>query len=376
VRSLPCLLAAILTIISSPAAAQVEAPKPLRSCSIPANALPVNTTAKLVEALGRTSPIDIEIAPGDYKPSRAITVKAPHRVWGRHANDVRVHAGFILAGAGKPGFELHCVTLNATAANKVDQRSGTAILAPVRSWTNVTVTDSRLLGNLKINRAIVAHVSRGLLVERTEIRGFNYDGIRLKGNAGSSPAVLRDLQIADIYLPGSGTRTGKGEFGIAILSDGALVERVRIDNAYWGGILARADDITMRDLDVDKALAGVYFEHYAHRALLEWFHFGPGVQRGANFEWDDPIRYSGAPTTVDAIIQDGLNEAYRVGVAVMDGQKNPTVQRVTFKNQCAAAIVGNRPRSTGEVYVDNDYSGIDPGAHEVTSKHWNSTKCR
>ncbi len=375
-RPSPRLLAAILTIVSSPATAQVEAPKPLQSCSIPANALLVNTTAKLVEALGRTSPIDIEIAPGDYKPSRAITVKVPHRVWGRHANNVRVHAGFILAGAGKPGFELHCVTLNATAGKQVDQRSGTAFLAPVRSWSNVRVTDSRFLGNLKINRAISAHVSKGLVVERTEIRGFNYDGIRLKGAPGGSPAVLRDLQIADVHLPGKGTRTGKGEYGIAILSDGVLVERVRINNAYWAGILARADDITMRDLDVDNALAGVYFEHYAHGTLLEWFRFRPGVQRGANFEWDDPIRYSGKPTTVDTIIQDGLNEAYRVGVAVMDGQKNTTIQRVTFKNQCGAAIVGNRPRSTGQVYVDNDYAGIDPGAYEVTSKHWNGMKCR
>jgi Right handed beta helix region len=333
----------------------------------------VRTAAQLQQELARTNPQDIELAPGDYKPARALKLGAPHRLWGKHANEVTIRAGFLLTGAGKPGFQIRCLTLNASEANKVDQRSGTAILAPTRGWTNVTVADSRLIGNLKINRAIFSRISKGLTVERTEISGFNWDGIRIKG---SGPAVLRDLHIQDIHLPGPKTRGGRGEYGIVLVSSAATVERVRIRNTYWAGILTDAHDLKLRDLDIDASQVGVYVEHYTHRMLLEKFRMGPGLGRGVNFEWDDPRRYSGAPTSVDATIQDGLIEAYRVGVAVMNGQKNPTVRRVTFRNQCGAAIVGNRQRSTGELYVDNDYSGIDEGAAEVTSKHWNSMKCR
>jgi hypothetical protein len=141
------------------------------------------------------------------------------------------------------------------------------------------------------------------------------------------------------------------------------------------GIGTYGNEIAVRDLDVDGPLHGVYLEHYTHGFTLENFRMGPANMRGITFEWDDPQRYSGTPTTVDALIQDGVIEAYRIGAAVMDGQTNPTIQRVTFRQQCGAAIVGNRPRSKGEVYIDNDYSGIRASAERITSKHPNTMKC-
>jgi hypothetical protein len=286
---------------------------------------------------------------------------------------VTIRAGFLLAGPGAPGFEVHCLTLDVSDARKVARTAGTAIIHSARRWTDITVADSRFLGNMKIGRAIFAQAPEGLTVERVEIRGFDTDGIRVKGRSG--PVVLRDLDIRDIELPGPKDRRGRAEAGI-FMDNAGTIERVRVRDAYWMGIGTYADDITVRDLDVDGSIAGVYLEHYTHRFVLENFYIGPDNKKGINFEWDNPRAYGGKPTTVDALIQDGVIEARIVGVAVNDGQKNPTVRRVMFRGQCGAAIVGYRSRSTGEVYVDNDYSGIKRNAFEVTSMHYNGLKCR
>ena len=358
----------------SAGSATVLPPQPPRSCEIPTGAVTVRTVAQLQSELANRKPRDIELAPGKYAPSTVLRLAAPHRLWGRHANDVTIRAGFLLAGPGAPGFEVHCLTLDVSDARKVARTAGTAIIHSARRWTDITVADSRFLGNMKIGRAIFAQAPEGLTVERVEIRGFDTDGIRVKGRSG--PVVLRDLDIRDIELPGPKDRRGRAEAGI-FMDNAGTIERVRVRDAYWMGIGTYADDITVRDLDVDGSIAGVYLEHYTHRFVLENFYIGPDNTKGINFEWDNPRAYGGKPTTVDALIQDGVIEARIVGVAVNDGQKNPTVRRVMFRGQCGAAIVGYRSRSTGEVYVDNDYSGIKRNAFEVTSKHYNGLKkCR
>jgi hypothetical protein len=347
-------------------------PQPPRSCNIPPGAVTVRTATQLQSELAKKTPQDIAIPPGDYAPSTVLKPAAPHRLWGTHANDVTVRAGFLFTGAGAPGFEVHCLTLDVPNVNKADRRSGTAIINSARRWTDITIADSRLLGNGKVGRAVFAQVPNGLTVERVEIRGFTRDGIRAK--TGSGRVILRDLDIRDIERPGPATYNGTAEAGI-FMDTAATIERVRVRDAYWMGIGTYANDITIRDLDVDGSIVGVYLEHYTHRLVLEYFHIGPDNKKGINFESENPARYKGGPTTVDALIQDGVVEAHRVGAAVNDGQKNPTIRRVTFRGQCGAAIVANRPRSTGEVYVDNDFSGIRPGAVEMTSKHSNAFKC-
>jgi Right handed beta helix region len=366
------ILALLGTAVSSAALAAVRAPQPPKSCSVPAGAVRVNTVAQLQSELAKTAPRDIAIAPGNYAPATVLKPAAAHRLWGTNANAVTIRAGFTFVGAGKPGFAVRCVTLDVTQPNRADQRSGTAIIHSSRNWTNLTVADSRLLGNKKIGRAIFVEAPSGLKVERVEIRGFTQDGIRVKNGSGS--VSLRDLDIRDIERPGPATYNGKAEAGIYI-DKAATIERVRVRNAYWMGIGAYDHDITIRDLDVDNSSVGVYVEHFTHRLVLENFYIGRSVTKGVNFEWDNPQQYSGAPTSVDAVVQDGVIEAFRIGAAVNEGQKNPTIRRVTFRNQCGAAIIGYRPRSTGEVYVNNNYSGIKASAQEVSTKPPNAMKC-
>lgn len=357
----------------SPAAAGVAAPQPLRGCQIPAGAVTVRTADELKNELASKKAHDIAIAPGDYAPSKALKTAAPHRIWGSHANAVTIRAGITFAGPGAPGFEVHCITFDVSQSNKADKRSGTSIIYSVRKWSDITIADSRLLGNMKIQRGIFALVPQGLTVERTEVRDFMRDGIKIK--QGSGRATLRDLVISNIERPGSATYGGKGEAGLGIDS-AVTIERVRIRDAYWMGIAVNDHDVTVRDLDVDGSLHAIYLEHYSHRFTLSDFHFGRGNQRGVTIEWDNPKKYGGKPTAVDTLIQDGVIESYRIGAAIMHGQVNTTIRRVTFRNQCGAAIIAHQPRSTGGVYVDNDVSGIKPGAYEMTTKHPNTMKCR
>jgi hypothetical protein len=354
-----------------PGKVAVRPPEASRSCQKPRGAVLVTSVDQLQAALADSVPQDIWLADGTYSPSSFLAPKAAHRVWGSHAGNVTLRAGLSLGSKWDEisGFEIRCLTLEVTDASLVHKN---AILSIWGSYTNTEVYDSRLVSDFTIGRAINASKANGLHVERVEMAGFNADGIRIRSDGGD-PAVLMDLDIQDIELPGPNDRNGTAEAGIFMKGKG-IIERIRIRNAYWMGVGVYAHDVVLRDLDIDGSRSAVYLEHYSHRAVVERFHFGPANQRGMTFEWDDPDRYSGNPTTVDAVVQDGVIEAAQIGVAVMDGQVRPTVQRVIFRGQCGAAIVGNRQRSTGEVYANNVYL-VDTDAHHVTSKHPRDLRC-
>ena len=173
---------------------------------------------------------------------------------------------------------------------------------------------------------------------------LRFDSIRVKGNG---PAVLRDLVIQDIHLPGPGTRGGKGVRPRPPEHRRHRRARAHPQRLLGGGPGPGPRPQAARPERRHLWRFGVYVEHYTHRMLLEDFRMGPGIGRASTSSGTTRPVTRGAPTSVGATIQDGLNEAYRIGVAVMDGQKDTTVQRVTFRNQCGAAIIGHRPRSTG-----------------------------
>jgi hypothetical protein len=358
--------------LPSPAKFVVLPPEAPRSCQTPTSAVMVSNVAQLEAALGQTTAQDIWLASGTYSPSSVLTTRAAHRLWGAHADAVTIQAGVNLGSnwGGISGFEIHCLTFEVVDASLVHNN---AIVSIWGSHDHVGIFDSRLISDFSIGRAVNSSKSNGLHGERIEIAGFNSDGIRIQ-NDGGEPAVLTDLDIRDIELPGPDDRDGTAEAGIFMRGKGRI-ERVKIRAAYWMGIGTYADDLVIRDLDVDGSLHAVYLEHYTRRLLLERFYFGPDNRTGITYEWDDPQRYSGAPTTVDTIVQDGLIEAYRVGIAIMDGQLNPTIRRVVFRNQCGIAIVAGRARVVGEVLKDNDFLGIRSNALAVASTHPNTMKC-
>jgi hypothetical protein len=354
-----------------PAKVVVRPPEAPRSCHKPRDAILVSDVEELQAALADSVPQDIWLADGTYSPSSPLAPKAAHRLWGSHANNITLRAGLNLGSKWGEisGFEIHCLTLEVTDESLVHKN---AILSIWGSYTNTGVYDSRLVSDFTVGRAINASKTNGLHVERVEIAGFNADGIRIRSDGGD-PAVLMDLDLQDIELPGPDDRNGTAEAGIFMKGKG-IIERIRVRNAYWMGVGVYAHDVVLSDLDIDGSRSAIYLEHYSHRAVVKRFHFGSANQRGMTFEWDDPDRYSGQPTTVDAVVQDGVIEAAQIGVAVMDGQVRPTVQRVIFRGQCGAAIIGNRQRSTGEAYVNNVYL-VAADAHRVTSKHPSDLRC-
>jgi hypothetical protein len=375
------LLVAIVPTAAS-ADYDVQPPALPRACEAPAGAIRVSTVSELGAAMAQTKPRDILLTDGTYAPAAKLLPAAGHRLWGSHASRVIVLAGIALVGKGanKVGAQINCLTIDVRSASKAANISGTANVHVSGNFRDVRIADSVLLGNRVINRGIFAQRVDGLVLERVVVRDFNLDGIRAqplsRTHVANPPMTMRDLDIANVARPKPGSSTGKAEAGIWFGNRG-MIERVRIRNAFWSGIetVTNAIDITIRDADIDGSGHALYIEHYTKRLLLERFHFGPKNGRGVTLEWDDPKRYSGAPAGEDNTIQDGLIEAYRVGVAIMDGTKGTTVRRMTFRNQCLAAIVAGRPRSKDEVLEDNDFSGIDAGAATVSSKHPNTSKC-
>jgi hypothetical protein len=383
-KSASSMFLLLVTVSTAASAAyDVQLPAPPRACQAPAGAIRVSTVSQLGAALAQTNPRDILLTDGTYAPAAKLRPAAGHRLWGSHASRVIVLAGIALVGTGanKAGAQINCLTIDVRSASRAANIVGTANVHVSGGFRDVRIADSVLLGNRVINRGIFAQRVDGLVLERLVVKDFNLDGIRAQPLSrtlvANPPMTMRDLDIANVVCPKPGSSNGTAEAGIWFGNRG-MIERVRIRNAFWSGIetVTNAIDLTIRDADIDGSGHALYIEHYTKRLLLERFHFGPGNGRGVTSEWDDPNRYTGAPAGEDNTIQDGLIEAYRVGVAIMDGTKGTTVRRMTFRNQCFAAIVAGRPRSTDEVMEDNDYSGIDAGAATITSKHPNTSNCR
>jgi hypothetical protein len=128
------------------------------------------------------------------------------------------------------------------------------------------------------------------------------------------------------------------------------------------------NDALLRDLDLEAIRVGIYLEHFTRRCVFERF-YAFGCQTGVNCEWDDP-GWGGKPGAVQDTIQDGVVESSRIGVWADHGTDHVTIRRMTFRNQCYAGIVD---LGVGTTIKDNDYSGIDKGALEVTTVHPNNS---
>jgi hypothetical protein len=179
----------------------VRPPEAPRFCHKPRDAVVVSNLEELQAALAERVPQDIWLVDGIYSPSSHLAPKAAHRLWGSsHADNVTVRAGLNLGSkwGSISGFEIHCLTIAVLDASLVHNK---AILSIWGLYANVGVYDSRLASDFSVGRAIDASKANGLHVERVEIAGFNADGIRVRGDGGD-PAVLVDLNIRDIELPG------------------------------------------------------------------------------------------------------------------------------------------------------------------------------
>jgi len=345
-------------------------PEPPCECKVPAGAQLVSNTQELKTALASGEAKDIVLADGTYDNTGNFTAAAPHRLWGQSLGGAVIKAGFDWgSNYGGPGGEFHCLRFDVEDPSKVFQN------AIVRVWgtrSNVKVRDCFFEGHGVIGWSVFASQISGVELKRLVIHGFVKDGIRVDGNSGSQvanpPVVISDIDVSAVSANPPLSSNGTSEAGIWLGCNGSI-ERVKARAVSWSGIetVTNCNDPVLRDLDIEDAMVGIYLEHYTRRGLFEHFWIG-NAKTGMVCEWADP-GWGGKPGAVQDTIQDGVIESSRMGIWADLGTDHVTFRRMTFRNQCYAGIVD---LGIGTTIQDNDYSGIDAGASEVSTVHPNN----
>jgi len=362
-------------------------PKVPQSYTLPTGGIRVTNSAGLLDALSGGTARDIVLADGTYDNGEYFHPNAPHRFWAEHLGGATLKAGLMLDKG--EGAQVHGLRLDVNSDKKGYE---SAIIHTGRTGNGLKVMDCFFEGNGIMELGILARAVHGLVFQRLVMRDFQHDGIRITSypnDVTPSPGPhLSDLDIANVKDPDPGCCNGTSEDGILLMNgdSATLVERVRVRNVDWMGVSTSGwvRGGRWRDIDLDSSFTGFYIEHGTNNIILERFHIGSRVQEGIAFEGGNEwSHYAGVGENI--VVQDGVDEAYQSGVNISVCNKNETIQRVVFKGQCFAAISNwaTHPfgTCTGEEgatnkFIDNDYSGIDPGAEAVTLKWTGSASCK
>jgi len=377
-----------------------------KSYTLPSGATRVTNSAELLSALSAGSAKDIVLADGTYDNSTYFHPAAAHRLWAEGLGAVTLKAGVLFNKA--PGNEVHGIRFDISENSKTFNSS---IVSSANPGHFVTVEDCWFEGHGTSDRAILLRAINGIELHRLYIRNFQRDGIRITDyptrGTPNPPPHLSDLDIANITSLDSACCHGTAEFGICLgnSAEGCTVERVKIRHCASGCISNNnaCHHTLWRDLDIDwcgtgsgnggSLGVGFYFEHRSDYNTIERFRMGPNLGLGIHWESGNQSRYGYYPSSTHTLIQDGYLETARVGVSITLCTDNVTVQRVTFKNQCFAAICNNAvakgsdaaiqayPYCDGSAgasnkFVDNDYSGIDATAVEISPAWSGTVKCQ
>ena len=369
-----------------------EAPK---AYALPGGAIRVTNATELKNALDGTSARDIILANGTYDNGSAFNPAAGHRLWAENLGGAVLTAGIALDD-DSAGFEIHGLKLQINSRAKA-AFNDSAIEARGNA-DRVKIMDSWLIGdkrNVKWGFMSRGGAYDGLVMQRLVVDGFTWDGIRIDSWIGSwaSPAcchpdanprvLMTDINVSNIKHPDPNCCKGiiTTEVGIWLGTPGTI-ERVKMRKIDWTCIepVQRASHVIMRDLDLDDCgQVAIWVEHFTEYSTFERFWLGPNTRTGIAIEWGGDWGWKNIGD--DNVYQDGTIESYRFGVINDACNEKQTVRRVKFENQCAAAIIDIAAVGFGEcgpkinTYVDNDYSGIDPGAKQITTQHHNSFSC-
>ncbi len=368
--------------------ATVLPPESPKSYDLPSDATRVASSGELLSALSGSSAKDIVLADGTYDNSTCFHPAAAHRLWAEHLGGATLTAGILFdTGAGP---EVHGVRFNVGNKSKVfNSRRDGAVIHTKGAAHGLKVTDCWFDGHGVIGNGIDAIAINGVTIQRVVITNFMSNGIRADDyptkSAANPRVVITDADISNIKHSDPSCCNGQVEFGIHAGTT-MTVERVKTRNTDWCGITPTVNctHSIFRDIDIDGTnSASFYFEHFADNTLLERFHIGPDAGTGINFE-SAQDRWNWEPVGPYNVVRDGVIESRTIGVNVPYGTSHTTIQNVTFKGQCGAAIAHSAANAIGPLdgsagatnkFIDNDYSGIKPGAAEIIEKHPNAISC-
>jgi hypothetical protein len=353
----------------------VVQPTPPSSYTVPSGTV-MSSSSQLASALAGSTQ-NVILADGTYDQSTPFNI-GTHHVYAQNLGGAVLTTGVTMNGTG--GL-VQGLSFNVSSTSK--GQSGAIIYV---AGANSQILDCVLHGNKVMNYGIAAYGPDGLVTQRLEIYDVTDVGIRASDNQtvsyGRSTPKIKS--ISDIYVNGvtyktPGGSNGTAEAGVWVghpVLDG--VRRIKVRNVSWSGIEAvnNSWDTTFTDLDIDMSGpnesdgVGVYLEHYCYHDTFQSFYIR-GAHAGFNAEWyADYLKAASHFSviqngTIDAA---GSNENNTAGVYLDEGTESTTVTGVTFENQDWAAIGAYKNIGTNN-FSGNDYSGIKPGAAQVSNGH-------
>jgi hypothetical protein len=322
----------------------------------------VSDSAGLLAALRSWPPQDIVLQPGIYENSLPFRNWNGHRIYSATLGGAVLHAGLVIGSAWSPdGALVQGITVDVTDPSTTLQNSLIHVWGKGRG---VQIRDVTLEGNWVIGTAIIARQSEGLVIQRVQARDLTVNGINVDANMQNltlaAPVLLEDLDVANVSFLEPMSSRGTAEACVWLGNSGTL-RRALLRNCAWTGLWAGTANTgsVHEDLDIDGSAVGVYLEHFVTGSMFQRMHIGPDVWTGVICEWADPV-WGLRPACTDDVIQDSTIASVSVGVFLDVGTTRTTVRRVKFIGATTAAILEHG--GVGNVFVDNDYSGLAPSA--------------
>lgn len=369
---------------------EVDPPISPQAYTVPAGAIRVTNSAQLISALGSNSTADIVLADGTYDNATPFAI-CDNSLFAENLLGATLTAGLSVGGnfCSAGGSEIRGINFDVSVPDKTIQS------AIIHSWGpgpgNTIIRDSAFDGNDQIwHGAHLLHPA-GVVVERVILKNFLDTGMRIsdtasvghiqEGGAVSSIARVWDVDIDRVgRSPGGGTSVsnGTGEMGLWIgnpVTDG--VRRIKTRNTSVAGIQAvdNSRGTVFSDLDIDAIgpdmTMGIGFahEHWSYGNTIRDYQIR--AVTGIHCEWSDP-EWGGTPACrnlfVGQGVVDGTGITRSVGVSLDEGTFSTTVRGARFVGQTRAGINKYFIEGTNDL-LDNDFSGIAPGAVPIREGH-------
>ncbi len=265
---------------------------------------------------------------------------------------------------------------------------------------NMVVEDCWFHGSGLVRRGIYAAQTRGLQIRRVEVLDFARYGIFAdRGFSSSTPIAKVDgPRIEDVAIhgiedplwsaqcphtscmdpdeppPPNAYCPGTQEHGLWIGDDHTRVERLRVRDVGWAGVLSgdaswRVERTELYDIDVDDTGlnertegSGIAFERGNTRPVVDRFCVGSGSGRGIHAEWDHETFAGGSNGTNTELlgILHGFSRARHVGISLDKGVVHTRIYDVHIEDADVAGMAFHR----------NNLIAAADGPHCCTTTHW------
>ena len=285
-----------------------------------------------------------------------------HHLYSATLGGAVLHAGLVMGSNWSPdGALVQGFAFDVSDPTKTLQNS------MIHVWGvghGVQIRDVTFEGNSVIGTAIIARQPEGLVIQRVRARDLRVNGITVDANTQNLtlavPVLIEDVDVANVSFAQPKSSNGTAEACVWFGSTGTL-RRALLRDCAWTGLWAGTSNAGSlhEDIDIDGSSAGIYMEHFVHGSTFQRVRIGADVWTGVICEWADPA-WGSQPACADDVIQDSTIASAWVGVYLDIGTTRTTVRRVVFIGATTAAIAERS--GVDNVFVDNDYSGIAPGA--------------